>query len=74
METEPRAAASTCTGAGQSLSKAHALSLFLGAILSGLRWPQIYRVSCFWRDDREVLLLQRLLSAAPVSGSLQNKT
>lgn len=48
METEPGAAARTCTGAGQCLSKAPALSQLLGAILSGQLWPQLYRISRFW--------------------------
>lgn len=56
METEPGAAARTGTGAGQGLSKAHARNQLLGAILSGQRWPQVYRISCFWREDREVFL------------------
>lgn len=48
METEPGAAARTYTGAGQGLSKAPALNQLLGAILSGQRWPQLYRILCFW--------------------------
>lgn len=70
METEPGAAARTCTEAGQGLSKAHALNRLLGAILSGQRWPQLYRISCFWRDDSEVFLPLILFSAVPVRSSL----
>lgn len=54
MEIEPGAAARICTGAGQGLSKAPALSRLVGAILSE-RWrSQLYRILRFWRGETRV--------------------
>lgn len=74
METEPGAVARTCTGAGQGLSKAPALNQFLGAILSGQRWLQVYRILCFWRDESGIFIPWIHLTAAATHRSLQDST
>ena len=74
METEPGAAARTYTGAGQGLSKAPALNQLLGAILSGQRWPQLYRILCFWREESGIFIPWIHLTAATIRRFLQDNT